>query len=173
MNIGITIVRSRRSIRKYRDTPVPEQVIADALECARQAPTAKNEQPWIFGTVREAALRKQIADLTDNGKFIAQAPVCFAVFSERSQKYYLEDGCAATMQLILGLWSFGVASCWVAGDKKPYAENVRKLLDVPEKYTLVALVPAGYPAEMKASEFIVKKKDIEEIAFNERYVPPR
>ena len=169
MNLGVTIIKSRRSIRKYRDTPVPAEVIRDALECARQAPTARNEQPWLIGTVQDRETLNTVASLADNGRFIAGAPVCFAVFAEKAQKYYLEDGCAATMQLILGLWSHGVGSCWVAGDKKGYADDVRRLLGVPERYTLVSMVPAGYPADMPAGEILVKKKDLPEITFSERY----
>ena len=57
------------------------------------------------------------------------------------------------MQIILALWSFGVGSfgvgsCWVAGDKKDYANEIRKMMGVPEKYTLVSLIPAGYPEEI-------------------------
>ena len=169
MNLGVTVIKSRRSIRKYRDTPVPAVAIQDALECARQAPTARNEQPWLIGTVQDRETLKKIAALADYGSFIANAQVCFAVFTEKAQKYYLEDGCAATMQLILGLWAYGVGSCWVAGEKKTYANEVRALLGVPDRYTLVALVPAGYPADMPAQEILVKKKDLAEITFSERF----
>ncbi|MDD2473055.1 MULTISPECIES: nitroreductase family protein [unclassified Methanoculleus] len=165
VNLGVTVIRSRHSVRKYKDSPVEEKIIKDALDCARLAPTAKNEQPWLFGTVRKRETLKAIADLTDNARFIADAPVCFAVFGKRAEKYYLEDCCAATMQLILALQAWGVASCWVAGDKKDYVEDVRTLLNVPEDYTLVSLVPAGYPEEI----LIAKKKTLDEVTFFERY----
>lgn len=165
MNVGITIIKSRHSVRKYKPDPVEEKVIRDVLECARHAPTAMNLQPWLFGVIRERDLLKKIADLTDHGKFIADAVICLAVFGEKKAKYYLEDCCAATGTLILGLQSYGIGSCWVAGEKKDYAEAVRKLLEVPEGYTLVSLVPAGYPAEIA----IQKKKDVDTIAFYGTY----
>ncbi len=165
MNLGVTIIKSRRSVRKFKETPVPANVITDALECARLAPTARNEQPWLFGVVKERTTLEEIAALTDHGLFIADAAVCFAVFALRDAKYYLEDGSAATEQLMLGLWAHGVGSCWVAGDKKDYAEEVRTLLNVPESYTLVSLIPAGYPADISR----VQKKDPEEIVFYERW----
>lgn len=165
MNVGTTIIKSRHSVRKYKPDPVDENTIRDVLECARHAPTAMNLQPWLFGVVRDRALLKKIASLTDHGKFIADAAVCFAVFGEKKATYYLEDCCAATETLILALQSYGVGSCWVAGEKKEYAEAVRKLLDVPEAFTLVSLVPAGFPAEI----FIQKKKDLDTITFYEQY----
>jgi nitroreductase len=51
------------------------------------------------------------------------------------------------MAIPLAAWAHGVASCWVAGDKMPYAEGVRALLRVPKGHRLVSLVPLGYPAE--------------------------
>ncbi|MCU0632201.1 MAG: nitroreductase family protein, partial [Methanolinea sp.] len=165
MNVGTTIIKSRHSVRKYKPGPVDEHVIRDALECARHAPTAMNLQPWLFGVVRDRTLLKKIAGLTDHGGFIADAAVCFAVFGEKKATYYLEDCCAATETLILSLQAYGVGSCWVAGEKKNYAEAVRKLLLVPDGYTLVSLVPAGFPAEIT----IQKKKELDEVAFFEAY----
>jgi len=167
MNLGTTIIKGRRSVRSFRDTAIPEEAIRDALECARQAPTAMNGQPWLIGVVKERETLARIADLTDHGKFIRDARACFAVFGERKAKYYLEDCSCATMNLILGLWAYGIGSCWVAGDKKPYAGAVRELLGVPDAYTLVSLVPAGYPADMA----VPPKKELPAITFSERFVP--
>jgi nitroreductase len=165
MNVVTTVIKSRHSVRKFKPEPVSDLVIADALECAARAPTAMNIQPWLFGVIRDKALLSAIAGLTDHGKFIADSPVCFAVFGEKNQQYYLEDCCAATENLILALQAHGICSCWVAGDKKPYGGNVRKLLDVPEGYTLVSLVPAGCPADISLTE----KKPIKKIAFFEKF----
>ncbi|NYT06931.1 MAG: nitroreductase family protein [Methanomicrobiales archaeon] len=165
MNVGTTIIKSRHSVRSFKPTPVEDHIIRDVLECARHAPTAMNHQPWLIGVVREKSLLKEIASLTDHGKFIADAALCFTIFGERDEKYYLEDCCAATENIIIALQSYGIGSCWVAGDKKPYAGAVRTLLKVPEKYTLVSLLPAGYPADIA----LMKKKDLDEVTFFETY----
>jgi len=165
VNLAVTVIRSRHSVRNYKDTPVEDKIVRGALDCARLAPTARNEQPWLFGAVRDRDLLHKIAGLAENARFIADAPICFAVFGKRNAKYYLEDCCAATTQLILALQSWGVGSCWVAGEKKDYVEDVRRLLNVPDEYTLVSLVPAGYPEEID----IKKKKLLDEVMFFERY----
>lgn len=164
-NLGLTILRTRHSIRQYKDDPIEEKIIKDALDCAHLAPTARNEQPWLFGVVRKKETLQKIADLAENGRFIAGAQVCFAVFGKRDAKYYLEDCSAATAHLILGLWAYGVGSCWVAGAKKDYAEDVRALLGVPEEYTLVSLVPAGYPKDLTLAD----KKELKDLVFQEEY----
>ena len=167
MNVITAVIKGRHSVRKFKPTAIEDPVIHDAIECAVHAPTAMNLQPWLFGVIREKKLLAAVADLTDHAKFIAGAPVCFAVFGERSAKYYLEDCCAATENLIIALQAYGVGSCWVAGEKKEYAEAVRTLLGVPDKYSLVSLLPAGYPADIT----IQKKKDEEDISFFDRYSP--
>ncbi len=165
MNVITTVIKSRHSIRKFKPEPVPDTVIADAIECARHAPTAMNLQPWLFGVIKDKNMLKKIADLTEHGKFIADATICFTVFGEKKAMYYLEDCCAATENLILALQAYGVGTCWVAGDKKGYAEPVRKLLNVPDDYTLVSLLPAGTPADIS----FVQKKELKKIVFREQY----
>jgi nitroreductase len=165
MNVVTTVIRSRHSIRQFKPDPVDEHAVRDAIECARHAPTAMNLQPWLFGVVQDKKMLEAIAALTDHGKFIAQAPLCIAVFGEKKAKYYLEDCCAATENLIIALQAQGIGSCWVAGDKKAYAEPVRKLLNVPDEYTLVSLVPAGLPADIA----IVQKKDLKFVVFKESF----
>jgi nitroreductase len=165
MNIITTIIKSRHSVRKFKPDPIGDNVIQDALECALCAPTAMNHQPYLFVVIKRKETLGKIADLAPNGNFIADSTACFAVFGEKQETYYLEDGCAATENLILALQAYGVCSCWVAGEKKSYAEPVRVLLEVPEKYTLVSLVAAGYPAEVP----IAKKKLFKTLVYSEKY----
>jgi nitroreductase len=165
MNIITTVIKSRHSVRKFKPDTVDDQVIRDAIECAARAPTAKNIQPWLFGVIRNKEMLSKIAELTDNGKFIAMSPLCFSIFGEKKEKYYLEDCCAATENLVIALQAYGITSCWVAGEKKPYAEAIRKLLNVPENYTLVSLVAAGCPAEIS----ITRKKEMKNIVFYDEF----
>lgn len=165
MNVVTTIIKSRHSVRKFKPEPVDEKVIRDALECAARAPTAMNRQPWLFGVVKNKDMLQKIAGFAENGKFIQDCSVCFAVFGEKQEMYYLEDCCAATENLILALQAYGVSSCWVAGDKKSYGESIRKMLEVPEKYVLVSMVAAGNPAEVP----ITGKKDMKHLVFYEGF----
>ncbi|NLW77283.1 MAG: nitroreductase family protein, partial [Methanomicrobiales archaeon] len=80
---------------------------------------------------------------------------------------YLEDCCAATMNMITCLQAYGVGTCWVAGDKKEYGTDICKLLDIPEPFSLISLIPAGYPKEVK----VPSKKPGKEIFFTNRWSP--
>jgi len=165
MNELVGVIKRRRSIRRFEDRFIPEEIVREILDCARLSPTANNVQLWLFGAVTDSELREQISELADYGKFIKDCPVCFAVFVDSTTKYFLEDGCAATENILLACTAYGIGSCWVAGHKKGYAEPVRKLLNVPEPYTLVSLVAAGY-SEQKP---LPKKKCLEELTFFNTY----
>jgi nitroreductase len=142
----IELLKTRRSIRAYTPQAVPREIIEDIIDCGRLAPTARNEQPWEFVVVTDKAVRSRIAQAADYGRFIADAPVCVAVLS-RQTKYYLEDGSAATLNILLAAHAHGLGACWVAGDKKPYAAKVVRMVEAPEDYRLISLVSIGYPAE--------------------------
>jgi nitroreductase len=125
---------------------VSRELLEQLVECGRLAPTAMAKEPWEFVVVTSEETRRNIAGATDYGKFIADAPACIAVFCKNT-KYYLEDGCAAVENILVAAAALGLGACWVAGDKKSYAGEVRRMLRAPEDCRLVALLPIGYSAE--------------------------
>lgn len=140
---AIECLKTRRSVRSYKPGSIERSVIEDIVDCGRLAATAVNIQPWVFVAVTDPYKLSQIAGITDHGKFIGNASCCIAVFCEKV-KYYLEDGSAATQNILLAARAHGLGSCWVAGDKKPYCGEIAQLLEVPEQYTLVSLIALGY-----------------------------
>lgn len=159
------VFEKRRSVRKFKPTPVPDSLIRNILQAASLAPTARNLQPWEFVVVRDEGRRKQLAEIVSpNGSFMVQAPVCVVVFC-RNTKYYLEDGSAAATQALLNCVSLGLASCWVAGDKKEYCENVKKFLHVPADYKLICLLPVGYADETPHTQ----KRPLDEMIHTEQF----
>jgi nitroreductase len=161
---AIECMKTRRSVRVYQNKPVPKEIIEDIVDCGRLAASAINIQPWVFVAVTNLAMRKRIADTTDHGKFIEQAPVCIAVFCQDS-KYYLEDGCAATQNILNAAKAHGLGSCWVAGDKKGYVGTIRDMLGLPRDHKLVSLVAIGHPAQTPSPA----KKPLSEVLKWERY----
>jgi len=146
---ALEAIKTRRSVRKYKAESVPREVLKNLVDAGRLAPTARNEQPWEFVVVTEAERRKRLAALATHGKFIGEAPACIVVLCKRSD-YYLEDGSAATTQIMLAATALGLGTCWVAGDKKDYAPAVVKAVGAPAKYRLVSLIAVGYAAETPA-----------------------
>ncbi len=77
-------IKSRRSIRKFKDNPVPQAVIDEMLEAARHAPTPGNAQGNIIGVIRDKELKAQLAKAAGEQMWIATAPVIFALCADIS-----------------------------------------------------------------------------------------
>lgn len=144
-------LRTRRSIRRYTDQPVPREVLEDIVDCARWSPSGRNAQPWTFVVVTNPETRQRLADLCRYGKFIAQAPACVVIVCEDTP-HFLEDGSNAAYAVTLAAWAHGLGTCWVAGHNTPNASDILRLLGAPETHRLVALVSVGYPAEQPVRE---------------------
>ncbi len=144
---ALTAIASRHSTRSFTHQPVSREQLEAIVDAGRHAPTARNDQPWQFVVVAEAATRKRLAELTEGGgAFLADAPACIAVFCKEG-KYFLEDGCNAATSMLIAATALGLQSCWVAGDKKPYANAVQTLLFAPEGMRLVALLAIGHATD--------------------------
>jgi nitroreductase len=143
---AIEALKTRRCVRAYTGQVVSRDIIEDILDCGRLAATARNDQPWEFVVITDPDELNRIAQKTDYGRFIAQAAVCVVVLCKPT-KYYLEDGSSATQNLLLPARAHGLGACWVAGDKKVYADDIVKQVGAPDGYKLISLVPIGYPAE--------------------------
>ena len=163
----INIIKTRRSIRVFADRPIAKEKLENIVDAARFAASARNVQPWEFVVVTKPELLRNIAELAETGKFIAQAKACIAVFCADT-KYYLEDGCAATQNILLAATSLGIGSCWVAGDKKPYCQAICETLKVPATFKLVSLIALGYP-EAAGSLKMAQKRQIKELLHWEKF----
>lgn len=162
---AIEALRGRRSVRAYEPgKSIPADVIETIVDCGRLAATARNVQPWEFVVVTDGDMLQRIAGITEHGKHIAQASACIAVLCEDG-RYYVEDGSAATQNIMVSAWALGIGACWVAGDKKAYAEQLRELLGAPPTLKLVSLVALGYPAAIPTPA----KRSLAEVLHWERY----
>lgn len=160
----LDIMKQRRSVRSFKPGLMPKKVLKEILDCARFAPTARNEQPWEFVVVTSKDMLVRLGNLTDHGKFIKDCSCCVVVLSHPT-KYFLEDGSAATMNIIHAAESFAIKSCWVAGHKKAYVDKVKNLLGVPDDLIVISLVALGYSDEQPS----VSKKPLEDIMHLEKY----
>jgi nitroreductase len=154
-NLGL--LKLRRSVRVFQNKKIPGKELERIVEAARYAPTARNVQPWEFVVIEDKDKLKELAGLAENARFMAQAAACIVVFCIDT-KYYLEDGCAATCNILLAATALGIGSCWVAGDKKPYSGQVATLLNAPKDMKLVSLIALGYPQDKDAFGDVVKRQ---------------
>jgi nitroreductase len=145
-NALIHAICSLRSLRRYRDEPVPEAVLHDILEAGRWCGSAINGQPWQFVVVHDRETRVKLSSLNPYAEFFGEAPVCIVVLMEEDAPALLFDAGRVTQNLLLAAQAHGVGSgnAWLR-----LAEHKQAALDilrVPPGYQISALIALGYPA---------------------------
>jgi len=151
---AITAIKTRRSIRKYKDKPVPDDVIDQLLEAGMMAPSAGNEQPWQFIVIKDREILDKVPTVHPYSKMITQAPVAILVCGdtrmEKHPGFWVQDCSAATQNILIAAHAMGLASVWLgvypAGDR---VEGISGLFGLPENVFPLSLLPIGYPDEEK------------------------
>jgi len=159
------VVQQRKSVREYSGKKVDKVLIEKIIDAGRVAATARNEQPWEFIVTFDKDILKKMCAMCPNGPFIKDASSLIAVFS-KDTKYYIEDCSSATQNMLLAIEALGLGGCWVAGDKKDYAETVREIFNVPSGYRLVSMIAIGYPKKPQGPK---PKKGIKELLHWEKW----
>jgi nitroreductase len=151
-------ITERRSVRKYRSDPVPEELIIRCIEAARLAPSWANTQVSRFVVVKDAAAKEALgATLTAKnpaGPAFQVAPCVICLVAQRglsglkkgeqvSNKgdWFMFDAGIAMAHLVLFAYSLGLGTVPVGAFDAEKAEGV---LGVPEGYSVVAMTPLGY-----------------------------
>ncbi len=143
---ALTVIKTRRSVRVYQNKPVSREILSDLVDCARLAPSAMNQQLWEFVVVANPQTLAKMGELISHCKFLPTVGAAIAVLV-KNQPFYVEDGAAATMNLLNGAAAHGLGSCWISADKQPYADAVRQLLGAGVDYKLLSVVAVGYGDE--------------------------
>ncbi|HIH44571.1 MAG TPA: nitroreductase family protein [Candidatus Methanoperedenaceae archaeon] len=168
-------IRSRRSVREFKDTPVEKDSINAILDAGRWAPSGLNDQPWRFIVVRERETRERLAGLTRYGHIIEGSKICIAVFLDREVMYdYVKDvqAVGACIQnMLLAAHALGLGAVWL-GEILKNREHVNEELVAPKTFELMAVIALGYPVERKRHS---DRQALEDVSFSEtcgrRWVP--
>ena len=145
------LAKNRYSVRSFRETPIEKEHMDLILEAGRVAPTACNFQPQKIYVARSAEAREKLASVC---RCTFGAPVILVVGYDRTRDWKNKlmpgltsgetDAAIVCTHMMLQAADLGIGSCWV-GYFNP--EQVAEVLGLPEKITVTALLPIGYPAE--------------------------
>ena len=168
----LDVIQKRRSVRKYKEDPIPEKALMRVLEAARLAPSGKNFQPWKFIIVKDKALKEKLAQASAGQFFMAEAPIiivgcgfpdnCYARMG-RYMKSWSVDVTIALEHLILQAQEEGLGTCWIGSFEE---EEVKAILNIPENVKVLALTPLGYPDEIPRFR---GRKSLDEIISYDRF----
>ena len=146
---------TRASVRSYEKKDVPNELIGQMLEAAVRAPSAGNIQPWEFIVVKDIEIKKELASAALKQRHVEEAPVVIVVcagheksadkYGERGKSLYcIQDTAAAIENMVLTAHSLGLGTCWVGAFEE---DEVRSILNIPQKLRPVALITVGFPRE--------------------------
>lgn len=142
---NLKFIKTRRSVRLYDEKQITKEMLEEIIDCARLAPSARNKQPWEFIVITKKSVLEKIAEIATYGKFIKNAAACIIVCGDHENHHLVEDGSAATENILLAASALGIGGCWVAGWQKAYCREIKELLGIPEEKDIVSILPLGYP----------------------------
>ncbi len=184
-------IKDRRSIRRYKTTPVDDKKIEAILEAGRWAPSWSNTQCWRFVVVRDPAVRAELAATLSRVKLpdkeilnpaagaFDTAPVIIVVCAQTGKAgakrgaageyatdkgdWFMFDAALAVQNMVLAAYGLGLGTVIVGAFDAPKAE---KALGVPEGYRAVAMFPVGVPDQGGKAP---PRKELAEIAFKDKW----
>ncbi|HXW67448.1 MAG TPA: nitroreductase family protein [Thermoplasmata archaeon] len=153
----IDAIRSYRPCVQFQSRPVPPEKLKSVLGAARLAPSQHNLQPWRFVVVQDDERKRLLAQASNRGRLIAEAPAVIVAFAVEEDipvtiggyiSAYPLDVAVAIDHLQLAATSEGLGTRWLIEFNE---EKVRSVLGVPEGIHPIAIVPIGYPADANGS----------------------
>ncbi|MFW6109985.1 MAG: nitroreductase family protein [Patescibacteria group bacterium] len=156
-------IKTRRSIRAFKEKDISEGDLDRLKEALRWAPSARNLQPRKFYFVMTEEKRKQL-DSAVSQSFVCRAPLvvvaCRDLEKARGEKgenlYSITDTSFSLQNLVLAACELGLGTCYIGAFNR---KKVAELLDLPENLRPMLLVPVGYPAEQPSPTSRVPKED--------------
>jgi nitroreductase len=177
-------ISQRRSIRRFKDTPISDKIIIKILNSAIQAPSGKNRQPWRFIVVKEdkrpdmiRIMRESIAKIKeqdgDTGSSewttnsMEKAPITIFIFNpyaentqdqgHKSNVVDVQSTGAAIQNMLLSAQELGIGTLWICDVFYAYSELCAWL---GETHEMIAAVSFGYPDESPNAR---PRKPLEEV----------
>lgn len=171
----ITLAKHRYSSRKYLSKPIENEKLKIVLEAGRIAPSANNQQPWIFVVVKDENLENLRACYPRD--WFTSAPMAIVLCADYSKSWKRKDGkdhadidvAIAADHMTLAATSINLATCWICNFDR---EKLTRAINLPSEYEPVVILSLGYPDdEPNLERHQVKRKAMEEIVYYETFKP--
>ncbi len=147
-------LQSRRSIRKYKDRSIEQDVVESILEMAETAPSAGNLRAREYFVVTRPEIKTMLSMAAYGQEHVAKAPVLIVVcadpmkserrYGDRGHLYCIQDAASAATCILLSAQNTGLGSCWTGAFDD---EAVKDVLAIPERLIPTAIITLGWPDE--------------------------
>ncbi len=153
----LDLIRSRRSIRKYKDKRVEREKIHKIMEAARWAPSSHNSQPWKFFVIENKGKEEALVEATYGQEFVSEAPIIILACGDKMKSEYCSDDCSLAIEnLVLEAYSLGLGTCIIGYFDR---ELVKSIFKLKKDMTVYYLITLGYPDEKPKRD----RKPLEEV----------
>jgi len=153
---ALAAILSRRSIRRFTDQPIPDDLLEQLLQAAMSAPSAHNEQPWHFIVIKDRQILDQIPEIHPYARMLMETPLALCVCADHNLEkdqtadYWTQDCAAATQNILIAAHALGLGACWLGIHPRPQRiDAIKKLLQMPDNTVPFSLIALGRPAETK------------------------
>lgn len=154
MSETLETIKSRRSIRKYKEDSIPEDILNKIIEAGTYAPSGMGKQSAIILAVTNKEVRDKLAKInasimgSTNDPFYG-APVVLVVLADKSVRTHVYDGSLVMENLMLAAHDLGVGSCWIHRAKETFeteeGKELLKSLGIEGEYEGIGNCILGYP----------------------------
>ncbi len=155
MNEVLQTIKERRSVKKYKDTPVPKELIEQIIEAGLYAASGLNKQAPIVIAVTDKETRDLLSKLNaGSDPFFRSdpfygAPCVLVVLADKSAHTYLYDGSLTMGNMLLAAQSLGLGACWIHRAKETFESEegkaILKKLGLEGDYEGIGNCIVGYP----------------------------
>lgn len=179
------ILSSHRSIRKYKPDPIPDDLMNNIIDSARQAPTSSNVQAYSIIVVRDKQRKKKLARLCGDQPWVESCPVFLVICPDlhrleqvcRLRNYELNDrhieifivavvdAALVAQNILVASESSGLGGCMIGGIRN-HPDQVCELLKIPDKVFPLMGICLGWPAH---EPMIKPRLPRELVVHNEEY----
>lgn len=143
---GERLLKSRRSQRSFKISPVSNELIDQIIDSCRFAPSSHNRQPCYYRVIRDRDKIYQLSNVRGSSSApIAKAPLAVAIVSDPAiSQRHIQDGCIGAYHFLLAARSYGLGTCWIA-DMDRF--EVKEILKIPQDHYIATVTPLGYPEQ--------------------------
>lgn len=162
---ALEALKTRRSIRKYKEEKISEDIIKELLNCAMYSPSAFDYQPWHFIVIDKKEIFDNILKAATHAEMIKEAShaiiLCGDKKLEENTGLLIQDISAATQNLLLAAHTYGLGAVWVG--IYPFEEivnGIKEVFNLPENIIPVSMAVIGYPGETPEQPERYKKERV-------------
>lgn len=168
-NSLLNLVKARRSIRRFKPDPIPDDYIDKIIEVARQAPSGFNTQPWEFVIIKDTGLRDKIVGLfpppgeldalndfriapvyiiqLGDPRTKAGLPEFLVGNKEMNEPVFISSLASSFLYLNLAATSLGLTGQWISiAGAPPVQAGIKKIVGIPDVFKIYDVLAIGYPA---------------------------